>query len=401
MSDIGDGDRAEHRPRRPRGRRAGAVLASMVLALSLGACDALPGLPGRGADEGSSPAAGEPMDPSEVAAAESTPVDPSWLCRPGQVDPPVDSTEGGTMTPRSVRADGSVLEVSGPFHLAEGHRYRGFAPVGVLVPAHPENRGAPAPGFEGELGVDGAPVPPIVVRERVELPGDGPAPSAVTARLTLGTCDDAPLPDGQFLLRLSGGGIDGPGRGGDDAGWVASEDVMVDVVDGALEVVPGAVSAPSGEVPVDLSPLHCGAALRPLGEGDDLTVRVADPTTRVSAHVPEDELGVSVTAEVTVTSPDLGTRALFQGVVLSDPRTGAVVAGARNAPTSALQWIGEEGVTRTGRAWTSRGACGPDALRPGEYRAHAVAATLDEDGATRLVLSDPWTVEVVEEEPAG
>src|SRR5699024_7427007 len=132
------------------------------------------------------------------------------------------------------------------------------------VPAHPENRGAPAPGFEGELGVDGAPVPPIVGRERVELPGDGPAPSAVTARLTLGTCDDAPLPDGQFLLRLSGGGIDGPGRGGDDAGWAASEDVMVDVVDGALEVVPGAVSAPSGEVPVDLSPLHCGAALRPL-----------------------------------------------------------------------------------------------------------------------------------------
>src|SRR5699024_5507274 len=112
-------------------------------------------------------------------------------------------------------------------------------------------------------------------------------------------------------------------------------------------------------------------------------------------------LGVSVTAEVTVTSPDLGTRALFQGVVLSDPRTGAVVAGARNAPTSALQWIGEEGVTRTGRAWTSRGACGPDALRPGEYRAHAVAATLDEDGATPLVLSDPWTVEVVEEERGG
>src|SRR5699024_30380 len=114
MSDIGDGDRAEHRPRRPRGRRAGAVLASMVLALSLGACDVLPGLPGRGADEGSSPAAGEPMDPSEVAAAESTPVDPSWLCRPGQVDPPVDSTEGGTMTPRSVRADGSVLGSPGP-----------------------------------------------------------------------------------------------------------------------------------------------------------------------------------------------------------------------------------------------------------------------------------------------
>src|SRR5699024_9783959 len=130
MSDIGDGDRAEHRPRRPRGRRAGAVLASMVLALSPGHCDTPPALPGRRADEGSSPAAGETIEPSEVAAAESTPVDPSWLCRPGQVDPPVDSAEGGTMTPRSVRADGSVLEGSGPFHLAEGHRYRGFAPVG-------------------------------------------------------------------------------------------------------------------------------------------------------------------------------------------------------------------------------------------------------------------------------
>ncbi len=400
MSDIEDGSRAEHRPRRARGRRAAAALASMALALSLGACDALPGPPGGGADE-DSPGVGEPMDPAEVAGTASTPVDPSWLCRPGEVDPPVGSAEGGTMTPRAVRADGSVLEVSGPFHLAQDHRYGGFSPVGVLVPADPENRGAPAPGFEGELGVAGAPVPPIVVRERVELPGHGPAPSAVTARLTLGTCDDAPLPDGQFLLRLSGGGIDGPGRGEDDAGWAASEDVMVDVVDGAAEVVPGAVSAPEGEVPVDLSPLHCGATLRPLGEGDDLAVRVDDPITSVSTHVPEDELGASVTAEVTVTSPDLGTRALFQGVVLSDPRTGTVVAGARNAPTSALQWIGQEGVTRTGRAWTSRGACGPDALRPGEYRAHAVAATLDEDGATRLVLSDPWTVEVVEAEPAG
>src|SRR5699024_11743712 len=114
-----------------------------------GACASPPGPAGGGAAAGASPAAGAPMDPSEVAAAERTPVDPSWLCRPGQVHPPVDSAEGGTMTPRSVRADGSVLEVSGPFHLAEGHRYRGFAPVGVLVPAHPENRGAPAPGFEG------------------------------------------------------------------------------------------------------------------------------------------------------------------------------------------------------------------------------------------------------------
>lgn len=406
MSDVGDERPAEHvtRPRAGRShrhsplRRTAAALASAALTLTLAACDALPGLPGSGSDDGaSSPTVTEPMDPAAVAAAESTPVDPSWLCRPGEADPPVDSTAGGTLTPQSVRADGNALEVSGPFHLEADHRYRGFAPVGVLVPADPENRGVPAPGFEGELGIEGAPAPPIVVRERVEVPGDGPTPSAVTARLTLGTCDDSPLPDGQFLLRLTGGGVDGPGRGEDDAGWSASGDVLVDVVDGGAEVVPGAVTAASGEIPVDLSPLQCGARLAPLGDGDELAVAVAEPTTRVTTLVPEDELGVSVTAEVTVTSPDLGTRALLQGVVLTNPATGTVVAGARNAPTVSLQWIDEDGVSRTGRAWTSRGACGTDALRAGTYQAHAFAVTVDGDGATRLVLSDPWAVQVVEE----
>lgn len=383
---------------RRRGRRPAAALAAMAMILALGACDALPGPPGSGPDDGaSSPTVAEPMDPAAVAAAESTPVDPSWLCRPGMAEPPVDSTAGGTLTPQTVRADGNALEVSGSFQLEADHRYRGFAPVGVLVPAAPENRGVPAPGFEGELGVEGAPTPPIVVRERVEVPGDGPTPSAVTARLTLGTCDDSPLPDGQFLLRLSGGGVDGPGRGEDDAGWSASGDVLVDVVDGGAEVVPGAVTAASGEVPVDLSPLQCGATLAPLGGGDELAVAVAETTTRVSTLVPEDELGVSVTAEVTVTSPDIGTRALLQGVVLTNPETGTVVAGARNAPAVALQWIDEDGVSRTGRAWTSRGACGPDALRAGDYQGHAFAVTVDGDGATHLVLSDPWTVQVVDE----
>ena len=133
----------------------------------------------------------------------------------------------------------------------------------------------------------------------------------------------------------------------------------------------------------------------PLGDGDELAVAVAEPTTRVTTLVPEDELGVSVTAEVTVTSPDLGTRALLQGVVLTNPATGTVVAGARNAPTVSLQWIDEDGVSRG--AWTSRGACGADALRAGTYQAHAFAVTVDGDGATRLVLSDPWAVQVVEE----
>ena len=84
--------------------------------------------------------------------------------------------------------------------------------------------------------------------------------------------------------------------------------------------------------------------------------------------------------------------------MLTDPATGTVVAGARNTPEIPLQWIGAEGVTRTERAWTSHGACGADALAPGQYEARAVAVTVDAEGATHLVLSDPWGVEVVEDD---
>jgi len=55
-------------------------------------------------------------------------------------------------------------------------------------------------------------------------------------------------------------------------------------------------------------------------------------------------------------------------------------------------------VTRTERAWTSHGACGADALAPGQYEARAVAATVDAEGGTHLVLSDPWDVEIVEDD---
>ena len=58
-------------------------------------------------------------------------------------------------------------------------------------------------------------------------------------------------------------------------------------------------------------------------------------------------------------------------------------------------------MTAAERAWTSQGACGAGALAPGEYRAHAVAVTLDAAGSTHVVLSDPWEVEVREEEPAS
>jgi hypothetical protein len=400
MGEFVDGGRGmtsqAARRRRP---RTAAVLATALLTLALGACDALPRPPGGGPAAPSTAAA--PMDPEAVAAADPAPVDPSWLCRPGEVDPPATSSDdGGVLTPRAVRTDGNDVQVSGPFRLEDDHRYQGVAPEGVLLPADPEHRGRPAPGFEGELGVAGAPVPPMVVRARVEIPGEGAAPSAVTARLTLGTCDDSPLPDGQFLLRLSGGGVDGPGRG-KDAGWRADGDVLVDVVDGRLRAVPGAVTAPSGEVPVDLSALACRTQLTPQGDGDGVSVQVTDPATSVSTAVPEDAIGAGITGAVTVSSQDLGTRALLQGIVLTDPRTGTVVAGARNASAISLQWIDEDGVTRSTQAWTTRAGCGRGALDPGAYRAHGFAATVDAEGATHVILSDPWDVEVVEPEPAA
>lgn len=395
---VGRGDRGTApRPRRRTPSRAAATAAALLV-LALGACDALP--VGTG-DDSPTPHATAPMDPGEVAGGAPTAVDPAWLCRPGQEEPPVDSTEGGTLIPQSVSADGTDVTVTGPFRLEPEHSYSGFVPEGALLPAAPENRGVPAEGFEGELGVEDAPVPPMVVRERVEVPGEGAAPAAATAQLTVGTCDDAPLPEGQFLLRLSGGGVDGPGRGAQDAGWSASEDVLVDVVDGGLRPVPGAVSAPSGEVPADLSALACRTSLEAVGDGDGLAVSVEDPTTSVSTRVPEGADGVGVSAEVTVTSTRSGTRALLQAVVLVHPGTGAVVAGARNTASIPLQWVGEDGVTGAERAWTSQGVCGAGALAPGEYRAHAVAVTLDAAGTTHVVLSDPWDVAVREEEPAS
>lgn len=377
-------------------RRATATAVAALLALTLGACDAL--APGAG-DGTAAPTPAAPMDPSAVAGARTETVDPTWLCRPGQEDPPAHTTDGGTLTPQEVSASGTDLTVSGPFRLAPGHRYRGFAPQGILLPADPSHRGAPAPGFDGEMGVDGAPVPPMVVRERVEVAGDGAAPSAVTAHLAVGTCDDAPLPEGQYLLRLGGGRIDGPG--GEQSGWGASEDVLVDVVDGTLRAVPGVVSAPSGEVPADLSALACGAVPAPRGDGDGLEVAVSAAEHRVPSRAGEDGVGAGVTAEVSVTGGERGTRALLTAVVVVQPESGAVVAGARNAAGIPLQWLGEDGARIPDRAWTTQGACGGGGLDPGTYRALGVAVTLDAAGETHLLLTDPWDVEVVEGEAAA
>lgn len=392
------------RPGRSGARRPLGALAAGLLVLALGACDGPPSLPGSRADSESPAASAAPMDPEQLATAATTPVDPSWLCSPGAGEPPVRSTEPGVMTPGTVETDGNDVLVTGAFALGEEHSFSGFVPEGVVLPASAENRGLPVQGFEGALGVVGASTPPMVVRERVEVPGDGTAPSAVTARLTLGTCDDAPLPDGQYLLRLSGGGIDGPGRGADDAGWSASEDVLLDVVDGGLRPVPGAATAPTaptGEIPADLSTLACRAPLAARGDGDGLAVTVGDPSTSVSTAIPDSELGTGVTAQVTVTSQDVGTRALLQGIVVTNPATGSVVAGARSAADVGLQWVDAEGVSRPETAWITHGGCFSSALSPGTYRAHGFAVTVDDQGATHVVLSEAWDVEVTAEEPTG
>ena len=126
-------------PARRRSRRARTVaaLAAGTLVLSLGACEALPSLPGSGSAAPSSgdPSAAPAMDPDAVAAAESVPVDPSWLCRPGEGEPLAPSTEGGTFTPEAVHTEGGDIQVSGSFRLAPDHDYRGFAPEGVLPPS--------------------------------------------------------------------------------------------------------------------------------------------------------------------------------------------------------------------------------------------------------------------------
>lgn len=379
-------------PRRPAVR---LLAGSAAVLLALAACDGAPAGPGT---QSSAPAM--PMDPTAVAGSATTAVDPAWLCSADSDDGAPEHDAGpGVLTPATVQADGTSVTVTGPFALEDGYSYGGFLPEGVLLPASPDNRGAPAPEYDVDLTAEGAPAPPLVVRERVEVPGTGSAPSAATAQLSVGTCDDAPLPDGQYLLSLSGGGVQGPGRG--EHGWASSEDVLLDVVDGELETVPGAVTAPDGEAPVDLSGLACGAPLAPLGDGDGLRVEVDDPSTSLPAEAPEGTLGASVTAEVAVTSTDRGTRALLQGIAVTDPSSGAVLAGARSASEIPLQWIGEEGVSTSEIAWTTRSTCSRAELEPGAYRAFAFAATVDATGGTHLVLSDPWEVEVGAEEPSS
>jgi len=384
-------------PRRAGLLRGGAAaLGALALSASLVACDALPGPLGGDPATPSGPAA--PMGPDQVRDAETVPVDPAWLCDPGAGEDPLPSRDEGTLTPTSVQAEGNEVMITGDLSLEEGAAYGGIAPEAVIVPAHPADRGAPAEGYGEELGVDGAPVPPLVVRARVEVTAEGPAPSSVTARLVLGTCDDAPLPDGQYLLRLSGGGPEGSGRAAERSGWRAEEDVLLDVVGGRLRAVPGAVSATDGEAPADLSALGCGQELAPVGDGAGLSVTAADPSPSVYEEAPADDVGAGATAQVTAASADHGSLALMTGIVVTRPGDGVIVAGARNAGSIPLQWMDGEGVSTAETAWTTHGTC-HGALSPGDYRAHAFAVAVDAAGDTHVVLSDPWDLEVLEGAP--
>lgn len=376
------------------GRRIAAAGVALSLAVSLVACDALPG--GLGDEEPvPPPTPAASMDPEQVAASDTVPVDPAWLCEPGMGKAPLASRDAGTLTPTSVQAEGNEVMITGDLALEPGAAYGGLAPEAVIVPAHPADRGTPAEGYGDALGVEGAPAPPMVVRARVETTTEGPAPSSVTARLVLGTCDDAPLPDGQYLLRLSGAGPEGSGRAAERSGWEASADVLLDVVDGRLRAVPGAATAVDGETPADLSILGCGRELAPVGDGAGLSITAADPSPTVHAEAPDDEAGAGATAQVTASSEDHGTLPLLTGIVVTRPGDDVIVAGARNAGSIPLQWMDGEGVSTAETAWTTHGTC-HGALSPGDYRAHAVAVTVDAEGATHVVLSDPWDLEVLE-----
>lgn len=385
--------RAERRARPSRSRRLTAALGAGVLALTLAACDLLPGAGDEEPSTSAAPAA--PMDPGQVAGTAQTSVDPGWLCDPGgDHEAPdgltdVGAAATGALLPQVFTADGATVTISGPLSLPAGTDYAGFVPEAIVVPADPARRGAPATGWEdvlaGRSDAD-SPAPPIVVRARVEVPADGAAPSTATAHLTLGTCDDAPLPDGMFLLRLVAA----------DGTWAADGDVLLDVVGGEARAVPGAVTSPDGEAEVDLAPLACRAGLAPVGDGDGVALTVADPVTTVPAASGADGAARGVSATVTVTAAEAGTRVLLPGIVLVEPSTATIVAGARSADRLPLQWLGADGITRTETAWTTTETCTHGPLDVGDYEARAFAVTVDAAGATQVVLSDPWTVQVVE-----
>ena len=130
------------------GRRSVSALAAGLLALTLSSCDALPGMPD--ASPSDAPPSAQPMDPASVASAESSSVDPSWLCQPGAEDSPLPpTTDGGAMIPETVSTEGNDITVSGPFQLEPEHSYTGFVPEG-LVAARPSGEpGRTGPGVRG------------------------------------------------------------------------------------------------------------------------------------------------------------------------------------------------------------------------------------------------------------
>lgn len=370
--------------------RAPRVAAACAVVLALGACDASPGPSGP-----TTPPPADPMDPQAVADAELSGIDTSWLCGTDDgAGAPGHSGEPGVLTPTAVTAEDDEVTIGGSFALDPGYEITALAPDALVTPAHPENRALPADAFAAEPGSSQYPQPEIVAVERAETTLAGAAPSEVTTRLRLGTCEGGALPDGPYLLDLSGGAVEAPSGGG-PAGWSASQQVLIDVVDGQVRPVPGAVTAPGGEIPADTSRLHCGARLEPMGDGAGLSVSVSEQETTVPSSPSADEDAVGVDARVGVSASEPGTRALLEGVVVTLPDSRTVVAGARNAESIGLAWFTQDGVSTPTTAWTSQLTCGHGALNEGSYLGWGFALTVDADGATQLVLSDPWTLDVV------
>lgn len=395
VRDTGHGGRRRERMRPGRSPRAARVTAACTLVLTLGACDPTPG-----PSEPTGLSRTGPMDPDEVAAAELTAVGTDWLCGTEEgAGRPAHTGDPGVLTPATVSTDGDEIMVSGAFDPGAARSDLAEVVPDVLVaPAHTDNRGVPADPYSAEPGSPQYPQPEIVGVERVETTDLEGTPSVLTTRMRLGTCDGSALPDGAYLATLSGGGFPPSGGDGDPAGWSGSTEVLVDVVDGRLQPVPGAVTAPSGEIPADTSPLACGTPLEPVGDGDGLTVTAGDRATSVPASAPEDLDAVGVDATVEVTAPAPGTRALLEGIVLTTPEEHIVVAGARSTDTIGLQWFSGDPVSTAATAWTTTGTCSRSALEAGAYEAWGFALTVDADDATHLVLSDPWTVEVAADE---
>lgn len=332
------------------------------------------------------------MDRAQVRAAELTPLDTSAQCtgdhRSWERSGPPEGA--AALIPHRLHTDGDEFLLEG--HLdteaAPGELTR-LAPNAEIAPADPQHRSLPAPAAtEGSSGT----VPPLIGLARVESSLER-TPSTVATRMRIGACDGGRMPDGPYVMALDGEGFEPTDGAPSDPSWQTSSPVLIDVVDGQLQPVTGAVTAPAGEIPAETSLLACGAIPEGARAEPGLQVRAEDHRTSVPATGTDGQaVGVDATLRIVPERP--GTRALLEGIVITLPGTGQIVAGARSAETVGLQWLGADGISTTTTAWTSTDTCSHRPLEAGTYRAYAFVLTVNGDGSSAVVLSNPWDVEV-------